>query len=227
MDLLRTSTLALALATLPLLSACNRTADDGAAKVADAEEPGFIGRAIDKELEKARKELHEGNIVLNHDGPSVTVNGKHYGAGDDGRDLPKAEITPAGDLLIDGKAVAIDDAQRRLLLDYRGQVIAVADAGIAIGGKGADLAGVALQQALGAVLSGNTDELEKRVEAEAEKLKGEALVLCRQLPPMLETQQKLSASLPEFSPYATMTQDDIDDCMDDLEEETQRTAGNG
>lgn len=224
-NLLRTSALALAIAAMPLLQGCNRPSQDPAADAAGTQENrGFIARAIEGELEKARKELREGNLVLSGDGPSISVNGKQYGPGKDDRDLPRAEITPEGDLLVDGKAVAIDDAQRQLLLDYRGQVIAVAEAGIAIGGKGVDLAGAALQQAMGAIFSGNTDEFEKRIEAEADKIKAEAMTLCRELPPMLATQQRLAASLPEFAPYATMTQEDIDDCLDDLEEEQQRAA---
>lgn len=228
MTLLRTTTLALAVATLPLLSACSQPdPGDQAELEAKADETsGFIANAIERELEKARKELHEGNLVLNDDGARVSVNGKDYGPDKDDRNLPKAEITPEGDFLVAGKAVAIDDAERALLLDYRGQVIAIAEAGIAIGGKGADLAGVALQHAVGAIFSGNTEELEKKVEAEAEKLKAEALVLCKELPPMLETQQQLAASLPEFKPYATLTQDDVDDCLEDLEEEQQRADEN-
>lgn len=226
MNMLRIATLAAAIATLPSLAACNRPddADKAAAQAQARETGGAIASAIDRELEKARKELHEGNITLDGEGPGITVNGREYGSEKDGRDLPKAEITPQGDLLIEGTAVAIDEGQRALLLDYRGQVIAIADAGIAIGGKGVDLAGSALQHAVGAIFTGNTDELEKQVEAQADKLKAEAMVLCRQLPPMLATQQQLAASLPEFKPYATMTQEDIDDCLKDLEKEQQRAS---
>jgi hypothetical protein len=224
MNMLRTTSLALAIATLPMLAACHRPddADKAAAQAKVEETGGVIAAAIDDGLEKARKQLHEGNITLNGDGPVIDVNGKRYGPGKQDRNLPKAEITPQGDLLIDGKAVAIDDAQRALLLEYRGEVVAIAEAGIAIGGKGVDLAGSALQQAVGAIFTGNTDELEKQVEAQAKKLQAEAMVLCKQLPPMLATQQQLAASLPEFKPYATMTREDIDDCLKDLEEEQQR-----
>jgi hypothetical protein len=104
-----------------------------------------------------------------------------------------------------------------MLLQYRGQIIAIADAGMTLGSKGAELAGKAIGESLGALFSGNTDEIEKRVEAEAGKIEAEAKLLCRQLPPMLATQQKLAASLPQFKPYATMTQDDVDDCADDID----------
>src|SRR5690606_15866253 len=225
MNLLRTTILALAIAGLPMLAGCNRPAADADAGAdADSRERGFIARTIDRSLEEARKELREGNLSLGAEGPQVSVNGKRYGPGADDRGLPKAEITPQGDLLIEGKAVAIDDDQRALLLQYREQVIAVADAGIVIGGKGVGLAEVALTHAVGSILSGNTEDLEKRVEAEADKLKAEALVLCRRLPPMLETQQQLAASLPEFAPYATMTQEDVDDCLEELEEAEAEAA---
>jgi hypothetical protein len=35
---------------------------------------------------------------------------------------------------------------------------------------------------------------------------------------MMASQQKLKASLPEFAPYATMDQDDIKDCRDEVVE---------
>ena len=222
MNIIRVAAASLALAALPLLSACSQPAPGNDAKArAEAEaadEPsGGIANAIHEELEKARKELHEGNIAIGGKGVNVNINGTEYaGDPDDGR--PRAEITPQGDLLIDGKPVAIDTEQRALLLDYRGQVIAVAEAGIAIGGKGVGLAESALKQAVGAIFSGNTDEMERSIEAEAQKLEAEARVLCTRLPAMLETQQQLAASLPEFKPYATMTQADIDDCLKDLDE---------
>lgn len=222
MNMFRITALAAAIAAIALLSACNQPSADRDATTAEADstgpEPGFIAKAIDRELEKARKELHEGNIAIGGDGINVSINGKHYaGDPDDGR--PRAEISPEGNLLVDGNVVAIDADQRALLLDYRGQIIAIAEAGIAIGGKGAGLAEAALKQAVGAVFSGNSKEIERNVEAEAKKLQAEARVLCTKLPAMLETQQRLATSLPEFRPYATMTREDIDDCMKDLEDE--------
>ncbi len=53
---------------------------------------------------------------------------------DDDKVLPKAEITPQGDFLIEGKPVAIDGRQRQDLLRYRHQVIDIAKAGIEKGG---------------------------------------------------------------------------------------------
>lgn len=219
MNMFRATTLAAILATLPLASACSKSdpaADTATTKASEA--TGMIGRAIEKEIAKARKELHEGNIAIGGDGINVSVNGKHYSGGpDDGR--PRAEITPQGELLVDGKTIATTPDQRAMLLEYRGQIITVAETGMAIGTKAADLAGTAISESIGAIFSGNTDEIEKKVEAQAMKLKDEAKVICEQLPSMLDTQQRLAASLPEFVPYATMAQDDVDECMEDIEDE--------
>jgi len=221
--LLRTGTFALVLAALPLAGACNRhdNAAPQAASAVDAkagEAHTVIGKAVEREIEKARVELRKGNIGIGGNGIDVKINGHQYGRKGEHDDRPRAEISPAGDLLVDGKAVVVTPAQRALLLEYRGQVLGVAEAGMAIGAKGADIAGDAIGGAIASIFSGDTDEMEKRVEAKAEKLKQEAKVLCGRLPAMMATQQKLAASLPAFKPYATMTQEDIDDCADDIED---------
>src|SRR5690606_40309654 len=60
------------------------------------------------EMAKAREELRTGNLEL--DGDSLRFSGKdgkrkrHQG----NKAVPPAEITPQGDLLVDGKAVEVD-----------------------------------------------------------------------------------------------------------------------
>lgn len=175
---------------------------------------GFIGRQVEQALAEARKELHAGNLSINGD-IDISINGKRFGKSDNG--LPKAEISPQGDLLVDGKAVETSAAQRQQLLIYRNQVLGIADAGMAIGSQGADLAGKALGGVFGAIFGGEQGQkdFEARMEAEGRKIEAEALKLCAQLPPLLASQQALAASLPAFKPYATMTQEDIDDCGKD------------
>ncbi|MGN6112835.1 MAG: DUF2884 family protein [Luteimonas sp.] len=219
---LRTSAFALMLAALPLAAACGRHAAPadaaGDATAAAGEAHTTIGKAVAREIEKARVELRKGDVSIGGNGIDIDVNGHHYGRNGDDDHRPRAAISPAGDLLIEGKAVDVTPAQRALLLEYRNEVIGVAEAGMTIGAKGADLAGDAIGQAIGSIFSGDTDKMEQRVEAQAEKLKQEAKVLCGQLPAMLATQQKLAASLPEFRPYATMEQDDVDDCVKDMDD---------
>lgn len=187
-----TTSLALLLATT--LAACSDKAPSAATDPAD-EPATLIGKAVKEASKDAREELANGNIEL-----SAT-------------DHPDAEITPTGELLIDGKTVKVNAEQKALLLEYRGHVAAIAEAGIGIGLKGADLAGKAVTEALKGVFTGNTDQIEKKIEAEAEGIKQSAQKLCERLPAMKITQDKLAASLPEFKPYATMDQSDVDDCM--------------
>ena len=155
-----------------------------------------LGHEVRKATDQARKELSENNISVSS------------------KDGVKVEISPAGDLLIDGKAVAIDVAQRRLLLQYREQMVKVAEAGIEIGVQGANLGARAAGEAIKGIFSGNTDQIAQRVNAEAKKLEERATQICDQLPALLATQQQLAAAIPEFKPYATMDQSDIDECRD-------------
>lgn len=188
--------------------------------VASSDSPkSFIGRQIDEALQEARKELAKENIDIS-DGINININGRSIRGGGKDRNLPKAEITPQGDLLIEGKTVAINDSQRAELSHYREQVLGIANAGITIGGKGADLAGEALSGVAGAIFGGDQgrDDFEKRMETRGQELEAEAIKLCGFLPAMLASQQSLAASLPEFKPYAQLTQQDVDDCGKDKDD---------
>lgn len=202
----RPTVLAIALLSiLPWLAACgsrdgnDSTAADSAAEATE-ETRSSIARALVEAREEVRKEVREGDISLNSDDKNV----------------PKAKITPRGDLVIDGREVAIDDEQRALLLQYRERVADVAEAGAEVGLHAAGIATDAVGEAIkGLFTGGGEEDIEKRIEADVEeKIKASVVKLCEQLPPLLETEQALVAALPEFAPYADMDEGDIDDCMD-------------
>ncbi len=174
------------------LVACGEHSNDSVTSA--AETTSTVGRTVKEATDKARKELIEGNISIN------------------GKGAAKAEITPDGKLLIGGAEVTTTDAQRKELLAYRHQVEAIAMAGMDVGVAGAQLGVTAAGEALKGIFSGNTEEIEKRVNAEAEKIKAQARTICERLPAMMAAQQALAVSLPAFKPYATMDQSDIDDC---------------
>lgn len=211
------TTLLLAMA-LPL-AACQKAPEPqtppAPASATDTSTPQTaLGRTVEKAIAAAREELHNDNLRI--DG-GVHIRSDEHGTRFSGN-LPKAEITRQGDLLIDGKAVAIDAGQRKMLLDYRGHIIGLAEAGMAMGVKGADMAGKAIAETVGGLFAGNGRRIEQRIEVEAKKMEDEAMQLCAQLPAMLVLQQRLAAALPEFKPYATMTQDDVDDCYHNTDE---------
>jgi predicted small lipoprotein YifL len=191
-----------ALAILLPLAACGRSepapapADGNTASAPPANTA--LGRKIQEAMAEASRKLAEENIRVGEE------SGK-----------PKAQISPKGDFLVDGKAVPVDDTQRRLLLAHRANLIAVAQAGIAVGMQGADLGLEAATGALKSVFTGTSDDFEQRMEARGKQIEAEAVKICQALPPLLASQQALAAALPAFQPYATMDQSDIDDCGKD------------
>ena len=167
------------------------------------------------ELAKAKRQLETENLRID--------NSLQFG--DSGRKqkaLPRAEITPQGDFLIQDKKVAIDITQRRQLLDYRARVLEVAKYGIDIGQRSADAAldAVGNTSFAGLLFGGMTGSLERRIERTV-KLQIEPAVrgLCRQLPALRDSQQRLAANVPQFKPYATLEADDIADCERDVRHE--------
>lgn len=207
--------------SLPLVGACSRSTDPApggvtapasTASAHDAPET-VLGKTVDGAMRKARHELETQNLDIG-DGMKIALNehGHQVRIGNSS-DGSKAQLTPKGDLLIDGKPVPVTPQQRAMLLDYRRQIIAVAETGMSIGVKGADLAGKAVMETFSGLMHGNADEAGKRIDAAGKRIEAEAHQICAQLPPLLETQQRLAASLPEFKPYANMTREDIDDCM--------------
>lgn len=215
-------TLATLLAGLSLVACGERPspADTQDPRASANDEPSsFIGRAAKKGLDKAREKIKTENL---------SISNVHVGAGDvqigdqadrSGNRAPDAEITPQGDLLIEGAKVQVNAEQHALLKRYRSQIEGVAMTGMDIGEQGAEIAGKALTEAFTGIFSGNADQIDQRVEqqveADTDKIKLAAIELCDQLPAMMATQQALAASLPEFKPYATMEQSDIDECYDD------------
>lgn len=190
----------LALTCLPALSACSQPESGDTDSGLLAQIGTELSEGMQQAAEQARQELATENIDIS-----------------DETDPHSASITPKGDLLIDGQPVEITADQRQLLLEYRGHIVAIAQAGIAIGMRGASLGADALSRALASAFTGQTEKLEAKMEAKGEALARQAQTLvCGRLPAMLATQQALAAALPEFAPYADMTQQDVDDCEVDL-----------
>jgi hypothetical protein len=183
---------------------------------------------VASDLDQARQELHAemAQERARLDDGNLSLDGLHIGKDDNRetakrKDRPKGEITPGGDLLIDGKAVAIDAGQRRQLLDYRTQVIGIAKTGIDAGEHAAmvaiDLTNVSMFRL---IVGGLTGSLERRVEASVKRdIQPAVLKICRQLPELRDSQQALAASVPEFRPYATLDEDDVADCESDIRDE--------
>ena len=206
----------LALALLLPLAACSQssqTDSDASSGVAQAMKevrkqtsPSMISAEIQKGIQQAKQELATKDIDVN----SVHIGkGPHHD--DDSR--PRAVITPQGELVIAGKQVQATPEQHALLQGYRQQIIGIAEAGMDIGAHGASLGASAAREAIWGALTGKNDkEIEAAIKPQTDKIQAAAARLCQRMPDLLASQQKLAAAMPEFRPYATMTQRDVDDC---------------
>ncbi|MBL8255619.1 hypothetical protein J2X02_003074 [Pseudoxanthomonas japonensis] len=202
----------LTLAAQPAGAKNTRVDSDISADLADARHD------VRTELAAARRKLETGNLAL---GSNLQFGKSGKRSSDEDHPLPKAEITPQGDFLIEGKPVAIDRTQRQELLRYRGQVIEIAKTGIDIGERSAQAALDAVDRGLFSLMVGAmTGSLERRVEKTVrETVEPGVRQICRRLPALRDTQQRLSASLPQFRPYATLDADAAEDCEQDLRQE--------
>lgn len=198
-----------------LITACSAPGPDqpqpGIATEGTGAQPpsSWIAGQIDAAMDHARRELATRNIEVGN----VHVGGRSEAPAT----RPKAEITPQGDLLIGGKTVVATPEQHALLLAYRQEIIAIAQAGMDIGTQGADLGIHAAKQALANAFSGqDAAATEAAIKPQADAIKASALKLCQRMPALLAAQQKLAAVMPAFQPYANMRQRDVDDCGKDL-----------
>jgi hypothetical protein len=205
---------------LPPLTACNQSSDgdshneaaQATKEVQQQTSSSFIAEEVRKGINQAKQEL----LTKDIDVSSVHINNSGMHDSDD-RKLPKAVITPQGNLVIAGNPVAATTEQHALLVDYRQRIIDIAEAGMDIGANGADLGVAAAKQAILGSLTGKSDkEIEADIKPQTEQIEAAARRLCKRLPDMLASQQKLAAAMPAFKPYATMTQKDVDDCGKDM-----------
>ena len=106
------------IALLASLAACRDEAP--AAPANQPAEPGGLAGIVGAAMDKARAEMETRNISISN-GVQINFNGHEIGT--PSGNLPHAEITPQGDLLVAGKPVDLTPAQRTLLLDYRHEII--------------------------------------------------------------------------------------------------------
>ena len=175
-------------------------------------------RDIRTDLAKARAELETENLDV---GNSLQINGNDSRKAKTEPELPKAEITPQGDFLIEGEAVAIDAAQRRQLLAYRGMVIDVAKAGIDIGEVSALAAVDSVDRGVFSLMVGAmTGSLERRIERTVRNTVAPGvLLICDRMPALRDAQQQLASDLPAFQPYARLEAQDVDSCRNEVRRE--------
>ncbi|MEP6897263.1 MAG: hypothetical protein ABI870_01920 [Rhodanobacter sp.] len=166
-----------------LLAACGRSPDNG-----------FIGFG--------NSSLLNGGIHIRDGQATLHVHGS-----------PDAIIDAAGDLTIDQHAVEVNPAERSLLQQYYLSALAVREHGIETGKAGAAIAGQALSSVAKGIATGDTDQIDKQVDAKADQVKQTALKICGDLAGIKAAQDGLAAQLAAFKPYAGIVESGaVEDC---------------
>ncbi len=152
-----------------------------------------------------------------HPGPTISSStGKVSAKGDritlSATGQPTAEISSTGELTIDGKPVPTAAEQRDLLQTYQREFNSMSEQGLAIGKRGAGLAGKAVGAAIKGAMGGDKEKLEESIKADARTIEQEALRLCSNLLVIRSVQDQLAIELPAFKPYATIDMSDVQDC---------------
>lgn len=175
-------------------------------------------RDIRTDLAKARAELDTDNLDV---GNSLQLHGNDSRKANAESKLPKAEITPQGDFLIEGETIAINASQRRELLAYRGMVIDVAKAGIDLGEVSALAAVDSVDRGVFSLMVGAlTGSLERRIERTVRaSIAPGVLQICERMPALREAQQRLAVDVRAFAPYARIGHADADHCRREVRKE--------
>jgi hypothetical protein len=129
------------------------------------------------------------------------------------KDAPDAVIAADGELRVDGQIVPTTQPQRDLLMRYSVAARAVREHGIATGKAGAAVAGAAIQGIAASIASGDSNQIDKHVDAKAKLVDEEANKICLDIAQIKAAQNALASQLPAFKPYAGIIRTDQDeDC---------------
>lgn len=123
-----------------------------------------------------------------------------------------AVMSASGELTIDGKTVALNQAQRELVTRYFAGAHSLRDDGFATGMAGASTALTAISSVVTGLASGEPDKIGQDVEAKTAKVEAQVEKVCRDLHDLALTQDALAAALPEFKPYVTIENSEVDEC---------------
>ncbi|MGD8378629.1 MAG: DUF2884 family protein [Gammaproteobacteria bacterium] len=126
----------------------------------------------------------------------------------DGKEVMRIERNDS--LWLNGKAVPVTAAQRKLLARYVAAHEAIREQarelGIHAAAAGLDAAATAFE----ALLSGDADEIDQRVKQKTDAIEEDAGAFCRRVSRMADLHDALAAQIPGFPPLAGINYRSID-----------------
>ena len=116
---------------------------------------------------------------------------------------PDASVSSDGDLRIDGKAIAVTPAQRRLLQRYYQEARDTMVAGEAMGKQGVRIATHSIGAAIRSIFHGESSSADKQLDAQSKQIESAADKLCADIKAIGTTQQAIAVQIPAFAAYAS------------------------
>jgi hypothetical protein len=127
-------------------------------------------------------------------------------------DIADAIVSSDGGLALDGKTIILSPAQQDDMRAYYAAAEALRRDAIATGKAGLATAASALGSVAKGLASGDPDRIGGDVDAHAAKVEASAAKVCADVADLQARQDAISASLPAFKPYATITDHDAERC---------------
>lgn len=126
---------------------------------------------------------------------------------------PRALISAAGDLSIHRRPTTLNAVQRVLLQDYYRNVLAMNEHERATDMAGAPAAGHAIKSVVRDIASGNTGNIDKKIQAKSPQVTEATSKTCHDLAGIKAAQDSLAVQLAAFKPYAGIIEaNTISDC---------------
>ncbi len=126
---------------------------------------------------------------------------------------PVARVDSRGGFTIGGRPVAATPLQREELASYNRAAYAMVDSSVAVGTAGVAMAGSVIGTVFRHLLTGNSQDLQSKTDAETRVLRRKVVALCRQLTEMDQYQNAVAATMPAFRPYAVLKSDAVNHCQ--------------
>ncbi|PJJ99634.1 hypothetical protein CO611_03950 [Lysobacteraceae bacterium NML03-0222] len=210
---------------LTLLAGCGgqQPAQDTAQTQTQTQPETLLGKMVADKTAQMRQSLPNSSLMIGG-GQGIRFNVKEldnvdvWAAENNISGLPLLEVTAQGEVLINQQRIALSPEQQALTARYHRHAQQIADAGLDIAIAGADLGGSALMQVASGFLNGkNEAQIEAELTAQAEKIKTRARGLCQQINGLMDIQNQIARTLPQFEPYALIEPGVIDKCLQDAE----------
>jgi Protein of unknown function (DUF2884) len=135
---------------------------------------------------------------------------------------PEARVASDGRLTIDGRDVAVSDAQRAALVRYYDAATGVLQSAMATGAAGAEVGQAAASGVAAGLAKGDVSDLKAKVEAQAEDVRRQATKICESLAEVRAAQDALAAQLPAFGPYTVVSAEETASCAESLQQRPAR-----